>query len=150
MLDKPSWSVKSLLDTDRQVKPGEPITQKQLHHLLRLSALPLPTSDEEEAKMIQTLESSLHFVRAIQDVDTMGVKPLQGIRDETEAAEKENEINLESMKAALDKEEVVGPSRRIKRRNGISIDTEGVEDWDPLSRASKTAGRYIVVETGKK
>ena len=103
MLEKPSWSVKSLLDTERQVKPDEAITQKKLHHLLRLSALPLPTSPEEEARMIQTLESSLHFVRAIHDVNTTGVKPLQGIRDETEAAEKENEINLESMKAELHK-----------------------------------------------
>ncbi|KAL9119226.1 MAG: hypothetical protein Q9187_004222 [Circinaria calcarea] len=133
----------------RQVKPDEEITQKQLHHLLRLSALPLPTSNMEEAKMIQTLKSSLRFVRAIQDIDTTGVRPLQGIRDETEAAEMENEINMESLKADLDKEEVVGPSRRIKRRKDIPVDTQDVEEWDPLARASKTAGRYIVVETGK-
>ena len=152
ILSEPTWSVKSLLGTEEKdsLSPSTTpkITQKELHHLLRLSALPKPKSNEEEEKMVKTLESQLHFVRAIQNVDTTGVKPLQAIRDETKAAEREQEITLESLNAELEKEEVVGPSRRIKRKS-VPVDTKSVEDWDPLERAPKKFGRYIVVETGK-
>lgn len=150
MLAKPSWSVKSLLETDRQPSPESTITQKQLHHLLRLSALPLPKSLEEEAKMIKTLASQLHFVKAIQSVDTSGVRPLQVVRDETAEAEKENEITMESLRDVFAKEETVpGKTRRIRRRTDMPIDTEGVEDWDALAQAPKKIGRYFVVDTGK-
>ncbi|MCJ1350082.1 MAG: hypothetical protein MMC33_000063 [Icmadophila ericetorum] len=153
LLSKPTWSVKSLLgkeDHDSQSSPSTTtkITQSELHHLLRLSALPIPKSKDKETKMIKTLESQLHFVRAIQNVDATGVKPLQAIRDETEAAEREQEITLDSLKADLEKEEVIGPSKRVKRKI-IPVDTTGVEDWDPLERAPKKLGRYIIVETGK-
>ena len=149
MLANPSWSVKSLSATSDELKPGEIITQKQLHHLLRLSALPLPTSAEEEAGMIKTLKSQLHFVRAIQRVDTTGVEPLQGIRDETKEAEEENAVTLESLKEHLEKEEVVGYSRRIRRKKSLEPLSEEANEWDPLALASKKIGRYIVVETGK-
>src|SRR4030081_3089495 len=76
VLSKPSWSVRSLLP-DPFVPPAEEITPKQLHHLLRLSALPQPKSPEEEAEMLKTLHSQLHFVRDIQSVITDGVEPLQ-------------------------------------------------------------------------
>ena len=149
-LAKPSWSVKSLIDTSQHSNADVTITQKQLHHLLRLSALPLPKSEGEEAKMIQTLQSQLQFVQAIQKVDTKGVLPLQGIRDETSEAEKESEINMDLMREELEKEEFVGPSRRIKKKNSDqAIDSKETEIWDPLARAPKKHGRYIVVETGK-
>ena len=147
-LAKPTWSVKSLAEPHNDTDTATKITQKQLHHLLRLSALQLPKNEEEEAKMIQTLESQLHFVQAIQSVDTTGVEPLQSIRDETKEAEKENLITLESMRPELEKEEVVGHSRRIRRKKDLPVTTKGNEDWDPLARAPKTLGRYIVVETG--
>lgn len=100
--------------------------------------------------MIKTLESQLHFVRAIQSVDTTGVRPLQSIRDETAEAETENEITLESLRDAFAKEETVpGKSRRIRRRTDVPIDTEGVEDWDALAQAPKKIGRFFVVDTGK-
>lgn len=100
--------------------------------------------------MIKTLESQLHFVRAIQSVDTTGVRPLQSIRDETAEAEKENEITVESLKDAFAKEEIVpGKTRRIRRRTDVQIDTKGVEDWDALAQAPKKIGRYFVVDTGK-
>jgi len=149
MLSKPSWSVKSLLDSEISSTSDPTITQKQLHHLLRLSALPLPTSAEEESKMIKTLESQLHFVRAIQSVDTTGVQPLQSIRDETEEAAKENEVTLESLQVDLDKEEVIGRSRRIRRRKDSATERQEGASFDPLAQASKKIGRYIVVETSK-
>ena len=100
--------------------------------------------------MIKTLESQLHFVRAIQKVDTDGVRPLQSIRDETAEAEQENEITLESLKDAFAKEETVpGRTRRIRRRKDVPVDTKGVEDWGALAQAPKKVGRYFVVETGK-
>lgn len=145
MLAKPSWSVKSLQDTQEATRPTESITQKQLHHLLRLSALPLPTSAEEEAKMIHTLESQLQFVQAIQKIDTTGVEPLQSIRDETLQAEAENEITLESMKEELEKEETVGFSRRIQRKKSALVQ-QNEQKWDPLSLTPNVRGRYIVVD----
>ena len=150
MLANPSWSVKSLSATPNESKPGATITQKQLHHLLRLSALPLPTTAEEEADMIKTLESQLHFVQAIQSIDTTGIEPLQGIRDETKEAVAENTITLESLRADLEKEEVVGCSKRIRRKKSPEPLSEEANEWDPLALASKKIGRYIVVETGKR
>ncbi len=100
--------------------------------------------------MIQTLESQLYFVRAIQSVDTSGVRPLQSIRDETAEAEKENEITMDSLRDAFAKEETVpGKTRRIRRRRDLPVDAKGVEDWDALAQAPKKIGRYFVVDTGK-
>ena len=150
MLAKPSWSVESLLDKSHKPSPASAISKKQLHHLLRLSALPLPTSESEEAQMIQTLESQLHFVQATQSVDTEGVRPLQSIRDETKEAEIESEIGIESLREEFDKEEFVGPSRRIKKKlTDLPLDSKATENWDPLARVTKKVGRYIMVETGK-
>lgn len=148
-LSKPSWSVSSLLPTSAQIEAEDSVTPKQLHHLLRLSALSPPSSSEEEAKMLRDLKAQLHFVKAIQAVDTTGVEPLQAIRDETVQARKENEITLESMKEALGNEEVVGRHhRRIRRRAGDVTDAKEVENWDVLGQARKKVGRYFIVESG--
>lgn len=156
LLATPSWSVRSLVSTP---PPNPPtalnITRKQLHHLLRLSALPLPSSEAEEAKLIADLESQLQFVRAIQEVDTDGVEPLKAIRDETRDAKRESEIGLESLRAEFEKEEVVGKRGRIMKREGFEAETgdgerkDGVEGWDLLRQAPKKMGRFVVVETGK-
>jgi Asp-tRNA(Asn)/Glu-tRNA(Gln) amidotransferase C subunit len=121
------------------------ITTKQLHHLLRLSALPLPRSAEEEAGMIRTLEAQLHFVRAIQSVDTTGVEPLASIRDETSASDSENEITADSLKDEFAKEKQVGFARRIVREH--EEDPKDAEHFDPLAQAPRKLGRYIVVNT---
>jgi len=149
LLATPSWSVKSLLDTHKKPASDPTITQKQLYHLLRLSALPLPKSTEEEQEMIKTLESQLHFVQAIQSVDTTGLEPLRSIRDETKQAEKENAVTLESMNEELSNEEVVGHSRRIRKKKSAAVEMDKLNNWNPLALASKKIGRYIVVETGK-
>jgi len=149
LLSKPTWSVKSLLPTEAQINAETSITSKQLHHLLRLSALPSPSSAVEEASMLRDLRSQLHFVKAIQQVDTTGVEPLRIIRDETVEAEKENEITLGSMKEALGNEEVVGKHhKRIRRRHVVNEETSKSEDWDVLGQAPKKVGRYFVVESG--
>ena len=96
--------------------------------------------------MIETLESQLHFVRAIQTVDTTGVEPLQSIRDETSHAEDENEINLETLEEELGKEKIVGFARRIIK-DDTTIDSSNVETGDPLGQAPKKLGRFIVVNT---
>lgn len=149
MLAQPSWSVKSLLEPTNGSLQEVSITQKQLHHLLRLSALPLPESESEEVRMIKDLQSQLHFVKAIQKVNTDGVEPLQSIRDETKRAERENMITVQSLKDEFDKEVVVGRRGRIIKAENPPCDTEGVVDWDPLSHAQKKLGRYFVVETNK-
>ncbi|MCJ1242373.1 hypothetical protein MMC14_010381 [Varicellaria rhodocarpa] len=149
LFEEPSWSVNSLLDVSYQVKPVPAITQTQLHRLLRLSALPPPTSEDEEAKILKTLASQLHFVQAIQNIDTTGIEPLRSIKDETTQAKMENEINLDSLKEEFGNEEIVGPSRRIRRKQILPVATSNVENWDALFHVPKKVGRYIVVETGK-
>ncbi|KAI0974789.1 hypothetical protein F4678DRAFT_350907 [Xylaria arbuscula] len=113
LLSRPTWSVRSLL-------PGHQaptsISAKTLHHLLRLSALPLPRNAAEEATMLATLSSQLHFVRAIQGVDTTGVAPLRAIRDETTAGLREQTVGLEELRHALEAEDIVGHARRPRRR----------------------------------
>lgn len=149
LLSKPTWSVKTLVPTDAQHTDAPTITAKQLRHLLTLSALPEPQNEEEESGMLKTLRSQLHFVRAIQEVDTKGVPPLRALRDETHAAEEEDKISLDSIKAALEQEEVRGKHyKRIQRREG-PIDTAGAEDWDVLGYAERKSGKYFVVESGK-
>ncbi|KAI0200648.1 hypothetical protein F4808DRAFT_158467 [Astrocystis sublimbata] len=185
LLSKPSWSVRSLLppspspppppsspsnpNTDATTTTTTTISPQTLHHLLRLSALPLPNTPEEEYQMLSTLSSQLHFVRAIQAVDTSDVIPLSAIRDETRAGEAEQAIGVEDLQAALDVEEYVGHARRPRRRRDlvVGVDAQGrgeqeqvpnakeketkneVEDWDVLGGASETAaGRYFVVRSG--
>ncbi|KAG9228520.1 hypothetical protein BJ875DRAFT_349545, partial [Amylocarpus encephaloides] len=152
LLANPSWSVRSLLpDPDAQLT--EEITPNQLHHLLRLSALPQPKSPEEEAEMLKTLHTQLHFVRDIQNVDTDGVETLQSLRDETDEGLAEVTISLDSLKKALDEEEVIGRSQRPRRKRGQTVNTVGIEDWDVLRAASEKVvtpgGSYFVVRSGK-
>jgi Asp-tRNA(Asn)/Glu-tRNA(Gln) amidotransferase C subunit len=129
------------------------ISHRKLHHLLRLSALPPPRSPEEEAEMLQTLHSQLHFVRDIQNVNTEGVEPLQSIRDETEEGIREATIGIEELKEALAAEAIKGRNRRPKRRRGDPVDTKGVEDWDVLGTASEkdktSLGSFFVVRGGQ-
>lgn len=153
MLAEPSWSVKSLREDSDASLPQPEISQTQLHRLLRLSALPLPRSDEEETSMMMDLKSQLRFVQTVQKVETEGVEPLQSLRDETRQGERESTITVESLKAEFDKEAVVGKRGRIVRRKVLhQVDEEPgevLEDWDALAQASKKWGRYFVVETDK-
>jgi Asp-tRNA(Asn)/Glu-tRNA(Gln) amidotransferase C subunit len=152
LLSKPSWSVRSLLP-DPQAPPSEEITPAKLHHLLRLSALPLPKSPEEEAEMLKTLHSQLHFVKDIQKVNTQGVEPLHSIRDETEEGIKDITIGMEELKEAFEKEEIKGRNRRPRRKRGEVLDTKSVEGWDVLGTAGETVelagGKFFVVRSGK-
>ncbi|KAF4979542.1 hypothetical protein FZEAL_4310 [Fusarium zealandicum] len=148
ILEKPTWSVRSLLPSSQSSAPAETITSSQLHHLLRLSALPLPPTPAAEAAMISTLQSQLQFVRAVQRVDTRGVEPLRAIRDETVAAKEEVTVGLADLEAALGREVSVGHYQRSKRVRD-KVESEA-EKWDALAAAGRTAGRYFVVESGKK
>ncbi|KAF2131032.1 hypothetical protein P153DRAFT_374832 [Dothidotthia symphoricarpi CBS 119687] len=147
LLAKPTWSVESLLPPKTRAPDAPQISSKQLRHLLRLSALPLPESREQEQKMLDTLAAQLHFVGQIQKVDTTGVKPLVVIRDETKAAEGEQTITLETLKDALAKEKVVGKHHRRIQRDPTPVDARDVEGWDVLGSAERKAGKYFVVES---
>lgn len=149
MLSKPTWSVRSLLPSapTTTTDETETITPAQLHHLLRLSALPLPKTQAEEESMLATLQSQLHFVRAVREVDTTGVEPLQAIRDETDEAARENTVTLDRLRSLLDSETRVGHYQRPRRvRDDQQPAREEAEDWDALSTASKKAGRFFVVQ----
>ncbi|KAL1589415.1 hypothetical protein WHR41_01903 [Cladosporium halotolerans] len=148
LLSKPTWSVSSLLPKSPDSAPAE-VTSKQLRHLLKLSALPPPSSPSEEAKMLQTLSSQLHFVKEIQKADTAGVKPLQSLRDETAEGERAAELGLEALREALEAEEVRGKfHRRIRRKREESSGKEGAE-WNVLGTAGRKTGRFFVVDGGK-
>ena len=117
LLATPSWSVASLLPWKESATEIPEVTSKQLHHLLRLSALPPPKDEQEEQRMLSTLSSQLHFVKDIQKVDTTGIEPLRSLRDETAEGEKEAELGMEDLNVALAKEEVRGRyHKRIRRR----------------------------------
>ncbi|KFH48814.1 hypothetical protein ACRE_004650 [Hapsidospora chrysogenum ATCC 11550] len=148
ILANPSWSVRSLVSPSTSAAPpDETITPSQLHHLLRLSALPLPKSATEEASMISTLQSQLRFVRAVQRVDTAGVEPLRAIRDETEQGFREDAVTLDKLKGLLDEETRAGYYQRPRR---VKKETESeAENWDALATASRRAGRFFVVQSKK-
>ena len=152
LLSKPTWSIRSLLPPAPEQVQSE-VTAKQLHHLLRLSALPLPKDEVEEGKMLETLHQQLHFVREIQAVDTEGVEPLCSLKDESTEGIKEATIGLDTpeIKEALANEEVVGRMRRPRRRKENVKKVE--KDWDVFGTAGETVehagGRYFVVRAGK-
>ncbi|KAJ5835890.1 Aspartyl/glutamyl-tRNA(Asn/Gln) amidotransferase C subunit [Penicillium robsamsonii] len=149
ILGAPNWSVRSLLPNPAS-KPPPSVTPKQLHHLLRISALPQPANQEEEQSMLDTLESQIHFVKEIQLVDTTGVAPLARIRDESPAAMEEETIGIERLREALAKEKVSGRRGKIQRVPGEKNDRPDGTAWDgnALGSATKTKGKYFVVEIG--
>ncbi|KAI4183255.1 MAG: hypothetical protein L6R41_005497 [Letrouitia leprolyta] len=163
---QPTWSLQDLVNKEPKVaslvkyantpqrsESPPKISPKELHHLLRLSALPLPKDTAEEEKMLKDLQSQLHFVRAIQEVHIPEhVQPLQSIRDETAEGMKEQEFTVESLAAEFEKEEVVGkkgrqrPKKPKPKGNGKLAPNQD-EEWDPLALAPRTVGRYVAVNT---
>jgi hypothetical protein len=151
LLSKPLWSVSSLLPQETQSYKAPWVTIDQLHHLLRLSALPQPDTKEEELEMLATLSSQLHFVREIQQVNTDGVEPTRAIRDETLAAEQEAEITLTTLEDALSQEDVVGKHyKRVRRRRDRLYPSDNPKGWRPLDHAQVKVGKYFVVDSGQK
>ena len=147
MLAKPSWSVGSLFESETSDHIREEcVTSKQLHHLLRLSALPLPEGRAEEEDLLNDLGSQLQFVKAIQRVDTEGVEPLVTIRDETEEGQQEAEITFDTLRDEFKKEELLGERRRIWKRSEAKVKDNDTESWDVLACAPKIRGRFIALE----
>ena len=150
LLSVPTWSISSLLPSKEQSIEVPDVSSKQLHHFLRLSALPPPKDEQEETQMLRTLSSQLHFVREIQRVDTTGVEPLRSLRDETAAGEEEAELGMEAMRDALAQEEVRGKHhKRTRRRRDAPRNRQWEEEWDVLGTAQRKVGRFFVVEGGK-
>ncbi|OJJ47160.1 hypothetical protein ASPZODRAFT_50271, partial [Penicilliopsis zonata CBS 506.65] len=145
ILEKPTWSVRSLLPDSESKRETPTVSSGQLRHLLRLSALPQPSSEAEEAAMLETLESQIHFVREIQRVDTTGMEPLQSIRDESADATRENTIGWDHLQGAMAKERTVGRRRRIQRVERTKTDRPDGDAWngDALAYASRTKGKFF-------
>ncbi|PLN81009.1 DUF726-domain-containing protein [Aspergillus taichungensis] len=150
ILAKPTWSTRALLPdkTSRATSPS--VTPEQLRHLLRLSALPQPSSKEQEKKMLEDLEDQIHFVKEIQRVDASNVEPLQSILDESPEAVKEKTIGLQQLKTAMSKERVVGRHKRIQRIEGERNERPDGDAWDgnALGYASRTKGKFFVFGAG--
>ncbi|EXJ54065.1 hypothetical protein A1O7_09402 [Cladophialophora yegresii CBS 114405] len=156
LLETPTWSVASLLPPappprkerdasglrsrqrptsayETEAETEEEITRDKLHHLLKLSALPLPKSPAEESAMLSDLRDQVHFVKEIQKVDTTGVQPLVAIRDETSEHRREQTITREKLAEYLALEEKKGKNGTIRRRR----DTYQVTSFSPDSQAWK-------------
>lgn len=140
-IGEPTWSVSSLLpppppplrsgpalaaESTTAVETGTEITPKKLHHLLRLAALSPPATAEGEAELLRSLHDHLHFVRAVQSVDTRGVPPLSRI---------ESEVRREE----LTWEDVTAPHPK-------HLTAQGGQEWDPMALPKKTVGRFYVVD----
>ncbi|THZ37892.1 hypothetical protein D6C90_06571 [Aureobasidium pullulans] len=150
LLATPTWSLDSLLPPSTPSTSTPTISSKQLHHLLRLSALPPPEDAAEEAKMLSSLSSHLHFVNEIRKVHVSGLTPLQSLRDETAAGIEMQEIGMKDLEEAFKKEEVKGTYyTRIRRDHDRVEEGESVKTWDVLGAARKKVGRYFVVDGGK-
>ncbi|GAB1313029.1 60S ribosomal protein L7 [Madurella fahalii] len=165
LLSTPTWSTRALFPTSLppplHSQPSETdlntSNDKSINipHLLRLSALPQPSSPAETARLQSTLQTQLHFVRAIQLVNTDGVAPLRSIRDETRQGLREAAITSDTpqIRAALAEEEAYGRWKRPRRRRALNKadggrPLKGVEDWDVLGSAREKVGRYFVVRSG--
>lgn len=97
--------------------------------------------------MIDVLQSQLHFVRDIQAVDTANLAPLRSIRDETAEGLREVAVGIEQVSAALSEEAMIGHSRRPRRQR--KSENAKIDNWDILSTASRKAGKYFIVKSGK-
>lgn len=150
LLSKPAWSVSSLLSSAPHASVPPEISSKQLQHLSRLSALPPPKDAAEEASMLATLSSQLHFVKEIQKIDTTGVEPLRSLRDETAEGERSAELGMEALREALEKEEVRGKFHKRIRRKRERGAVKREDEWDVLGTTGKRTGKFFVVEGGKK
>ncbi|OAP55720.1 aspartyl/glutamyl-tRNA(Asn/Gln) amidotransferase, C subunit [Fonsecaea erecta] len=133
-----SSSEASPLQSRDEVAPGaREITRQKLHHLLRLSALPPPKSQAEEAQMLRDLRDQVHFVKEIQKVDTTGVEPLVAIRDETSEHRQEHTVTQATLAEFLALEEKKGRNGTIRRRRDtyqVTSFTADSQPWeeDPL------------------
>ena len=133
-LRTPTWSVSYLLPPPCTTPEttDAPITRTKLRHLLRLSALPPPPSPEAEAELLSALHAHLHFVRAAQAVDTVGVEPLARVEDEVER----NQITW--------KEVAKTTMRRERFEHGMR--EQGRVSWEPMRMARKAVGGFYVVD----
>lgn len=157
----PTWSARALLpsssttSSNTSPSPQDTITPKTLHHLLRLSSLPPPSTPQEESALLNTLHTQLHFVRAIQAVDTKGVAPLTSIRDESSSSSSSSTtaaaaVTLDKLKEALAGETRVGfrgRPRRVREENGRARNADEVM-VEEKTRNRRERG-YFVVESGK-
>ena len=80
-------------------------------------------------------------------MNTEDILPLRAIRDESAAAEKEQEITMESLKDALAQEDAVGKHHRRIRRRADRVDAKEAEDWNVLGSAECKSKKYFVVES---
>lgn len=147
MLARPSWSVKSLLPESGSTETDR-ISKGELHHLVKLSALPLPKSEAEEQRMLNTLESQIHFVKEVQKIDTKGVEPLVAIRDETAEAIREQTISLETLRPYLDQEKKVGGNGTIRRQKPAEMIRDS--GWNPFDmgngKDTRKKGKFFFVK----
>lgn len=101
--------------------------------------------------MLSTLHTQLHFVRAIQAVDTTGVEPLRAIRDETVEGMNEHKISLETLEGILEREELAGFRKRPRRVRSGEVGEgkadEGREEEklvEAATRERRERGYYLV------
>lgn len=150
LLRRPTWSLTNLSSGEEDVAKtiSSEITSSKLQHLLRLSALPLAVSPEEQSSKSKALQTQLNFVRDVQNFDAAGSLPLQAIRDETRSAVKQRTIGVAEVAGFLLQEDYSGRNRRPRTRRG-KASTPDSGNWDVLKTAAQTTGRHVIVGAAK-
>ncbi|CCG81787.1 Putative uncharacterized protein [Taphrina deformans PYCC 5710] len=110
----------------------EPISASQLDHLLKLSALPQPKDPAARASMMKDLTEQMHFVKAVQDVDTSNTLPLHNL-----TAEQEDE-------GGFTYEEAVAEGQSLRAAQAGQAET--TIDYTKL--AARTINGYYTVDGG--
>lgn len=149
-LSEPSWSVKSLLPRKSEDESTRTVSREQLHHLMRLSALNLPQNEVEEDHILQGLDAHLNFVKDIQSVDTSDVKPLRNFHNESQATEHNREITIDSLREALENEELIGKHQsRIRKKLSTDKITNDAEALDVSKWPGISDGGFFVLDVVK-
>lgn len=125
-LARPTWSTGTIgQDLDSS---DSPITDEEVLHLHKISALPPPQNSDQLNELRRDLQSQLSFVHEIQCVNTEGVEPLVCVRNETKEGLRDSTIGLDELWPTLSKEVFVGKCLRPRRREDVVPRIEN--EWD--------------------
>ena len=118
----------------RQQKPQPPIesqrvTSETLDKVLRLAALPLPSSESERKSMLDDLQAQLQFVQDIQEINVSGVEPLRSLHTEnaptlelSETFEGSTDRHVPFMQYNLDRQRHPGNLIHLRKQQQFSDD----------------------------
>jgi Asp-tRNA(Asn)/Glu-tRNA(Gln) amidotransferase C subunit len=127
-----TWSIATLIPPSESSSSDSELTSDTLAHLHQLSALPPNSDHESQQRTLKLLRNHLHFVRAVQSVDTAGVTPLARIEDEAEPTELTFEDVATTTEQGLYREKKLSPM--------------GDTLWTPMALPKRKVGGFYAVD----